>query len=344
MGAESFESDAADLAAIYEAAPVGLAFVDKSLRYIRINDRLAAIHNLPAAKHIGRTIREVLGDAQADRVEPLYRQVIESAQPIVNREARGRSPQPPHEERVWVSNYYPLIASGEVAGVNIVVQDLTDLHQARDQLQALVGELAHRSRNALFVIMSIVKQSAQSATSAADAERIINARLEAMLRAQDIVLNSKEGASLRDLLESCLAPFALDRFLIAASPEAFVESEIATGLGLLIHELATNATKHGALSAADGCVIVQWTLEDGDLVRLTWREQGGPVVNAAPTRRGFGTRLFEVALVPQGGGVERLFAPEGVVCNLRIPLVRASRPLGGINQGTALAERLSSEG
>jgi len=82
----------AELAAIYEAAPVGLAFLDRSLRYVRVNARLAEIHGLPAGDHLGRSVREVLGDAQADHVEPLYRRVIETGEPVINREARRRSP------------------------------------------------------------------------------------------------------------------------------------------------------------------------------------------------------------------------------------------------------------
>jgi PAS domain S-box-containing protein len=123
----------ADLAAIYEAAPVGLAFVDRSLRYVRVNARLAAIHDVPAADHLGRSIREVLGDASADLVEPLYRRVIETKQPVANREARGRGPRSQSENRVWLSNYYPLIIDGDVVGVNIVVQDITDLKRGEER-------------------------------------------------------------------------------------------------------------------------------------------------------------------------------------------------------------------
>src|SRR5579872_1175972 len=123
----------AELAAIYEAAPVGLAFVDRSLRYVRVNARLAAIHGVRPEDHVGRSVREVLGDARADRVEPLYQRVIETKQPVVNREARGRNPHPPHDDRVWLSNYYPLLRDGDVVGVNIVVQDITDLKRGEER-------------------------------------------------------------------------------------------------------------------------------------------------------------------------------------------------------------------
>jgi two-component sensor histidine kinase len=246
-----------------------------------------------------------------------------------------------------VSNYHPLVVEGQVVGVNVVVQDLTDLHQARDQLQTLVAELAHRNRNALFVIMAIVRQSAQGAQSAQDAEQIINSRLEAMIRAQDAIVESGEGADLRALVEKSLAPFALDRFSITPMPDVFVEREVATGLGLLLHELATNAVKYGALSMPEGCVRLGWTMHEADeaFARLTWREEGGPAVSGSPSRRGFGTRLIEVALVPQGGGVERRFEADGVVCDLRIPLATPE----GVQRlpkqiGQAFASRLSAPG
>ena len=143
-GGRTFDTPA-QLAAIYEAAPVGLAFVDRSLRYVRINSRLAAIHNVPAADHHGRSIRQVLGDAQADLVEPLYRRVIETNQPVINREARRRNAQSPHDDRVWLSNYYPLVIDGEVVGVNVVVQEITDLKRGEERQLSFEALLANMS-------------------------------------------------------------------------------------------------------------------------------------------------------------------------------------------------------
>ena len=92
-----------------------------------------------------------------------------------------------------------------------------------------------------------------------------------------------------------------------------------SALGLVFHELATNAAKYGGLSNADGRVDVTWTQADGRL-ELTWRESGGPAV-AAPTRRGFGSRLIEKSLEGQLAGHARLdFAPSGLVCTVAMPL------------------------
>jgi two-component sensor histidine kinase len=216
-----------------------------------------------------------------------------------------------------------------------------ELTAAQGRLQTLVGELAHRSRNALFVIMSIVSQSARATQSAAEAEQLINARLQAMLRAQDALLQA-DGVSvgLRPLLDRALEPFDLKRIEIGAAPEIQVEADVAVGLGLLFHELATNALKYGALSQPQGRILIAWTV-DADFARFEWREVGGPRI-AEPSTKGFGARLLEAALVPQGGKAERRFEPDGVVCELRIPRpARAADPAA--LPGAVFASRAADE-
>ena len=192
------------------------------------------------------------------------------------------------------------------------------LGEARAHQQTVVGELAHRNRNALLVVMAIVSQSAREAQSAEAAERTINSRLEALLRSQELVLDSSASAvGLGALLGRVLEPFDLARFAITDGPAVELEPELAMGLGLVFHELATNAVKHGALSAEGGRVLIEWT-RDGQMAPLIWREVGGPPPRPA-AKRGFGSRLLDVALTPQGGGAERLFEEAGLVCALRIP-------------------------
>jgi len=226
----------------------------------------------------------------------------------------------------WIAGSLVIVVS---AALSDSIRDLRDsrarLTEAQGRLETVVGELAHRNRNALFVIMAIVRQSARGARSAAEAERIINARLEALLRAQDVVLSGDGGvARLRPLLEKALEPFELSRFTIAPSPDVKLETDVAIGLGLLFHELATNALKYGALSAADGRVAVAWRLEAG-AAHLSWREDGGPRVKAS-SKEGFGARLIGSALAPQGGRAERRFEAGGVVCELVIPAPDAAAP------------------
>lgn len=209
--------------------------------------------------------------------------------------------------------------------------------EAHQQLKTLVGELAHRNRNSLFVLMAIVSQSTARATSTREAEAIINGRLQALVRAQEALIQTDgTTAILRSIVEGALTPFELGRFEIDDGGIFPLNSEVAVGLSLLFHELATNALKYGALSSAAGRVVIRWRLADGRAA-LTWKELGGPQVDA-PSRRGFGSRLIETALAPQGGKVERRFEADGLFCEFRIPPKGAAAPAAA---GAALVEDAS---
>jgi PAS domain S-box-containing protein len=124
----------ADLEQIYHMAPVGMAFVDRNLRYVRINEWLAAINGQPAADHIGRSLVEMVPSIGA-AIEPLYRRVIETGKPILNMEIHGAMPAT-LEERDWLVNYYPVKSPDEtVLGVGVVVLDITDRKQAEEALR-----------------------------------------------------------------------------------------------------------------------------------------------------------------------------------------------------------------
>lgn len=192
------------------------------------------------------------------------------------------------------------------------------LEAAEAQLRVLVGQLAHRGRNAITVLMAFVSQSIRRATSLEEAEQIINARLDALARAQDEVMRAGGGAtSLPALLSRILEPFDLTRFDIDCEGNAHVDPDAAAAVCLVIHELATNAVKHGALSA-DGRIHTRCGEVDG-MSRVEWREAGGPKVQP-PKALGFGDRLLRMALAPQGGRATRRFEADGLVCEIEVPL------------------------
>lgn len=222
----------------------------------------------------------------------------------------------------WISGGLIIaVASALADSVRELKRSRRRLDEAQAKLQTLVSELAHRNRNALAVIMSIVSQSARRVASADEAVQIINERLDALARSQQVVLENKGACvPLSAVIETALAPFGPERFAIAPSPAAFVEPDLAAPLGLVLHELATNALKYGALLSAEGRVALGWA-PGYPLACLSWRESGGSAV-AEPARTGFGTRLLGAALAPHGGRVERRFDPEGVTCDMLIPLAR----------------------
>ncbi len=128
---------------IYRAAPVGMSLGDANMQYVRINEQLAQINGMPAAAHIGLTIREVLPEL-ADQLEPLYRHVMESGEPSINLEISGVVPSQPGVERQWLLSYYPQKDAEErTIGVNSIVQEITNRKQAEIALQ--IGEELFRS-------------------------------------------------------------------------------------------------------------------------------------------------------------------------------------------------------
>ena len=125
----------AELESIYTNAPIGLSLVDINFRFLRINSRLAEINGYSAEFHIGRSFREIIPDL-AEKIEPLYQQVIETKQPIFNQEIHGTTPAQPGVERNWLINYYPLFNSeGEVISISAIVQEITERKTAEAALR-----------------------------------------------------------------------------------------------------------------------------------------------------------------------------------------------------------------
>ena len=138
------QNQLAELKHLYRTAAVGLCLMDTDLRFVRINDQLAAINGKPVAEHIGKTLREIVPEI-AEQVEPIYRRVIETGEPALNFEVRGTTPAKPSEERVWMVSYYPVKSKfGAVFGVSTVVQDITERKQAEEEVRILNQELEKR--------------------------------------------------------------------------------------------------------------------------------------------------------------------------------------------------------
>jgi signal transduction histidine kinase/putative methionine-R-sulfoxide reductase with GAF domain len=133
------------LDALYGAAPVGLGFWDRDLRYVRVNEKLAEINERPAADHVGRTFAEVVPQL-AHVLEPMSRRVLERREPVIALEVTAGSPSTPDEPRHWLASYYPVLAAnGEALGVGCVIEEITERRRAEERtaLQlAVTGILA----------------------------------------------------------------------------------------------------------------------------------------------------------------------------------------------------------
>lgn len=204
----------------------------------------------------------------------------------------------------------------QMAGVS---QDITERKRHDEHRALLANELSHRVKNSLATVQAVAFQTLRNAGSLSEARATLEARIQAMAAATDSLVNeSWEGASLRTLLERALAPFGSsddERFRLNGV-EVRLPAQLAVSFGLGIHELATNASKYGALSVADGIVDVSWQVVDeasGKTLRFEWKETGGPPVTP-PTRIGFGGKLIKRVLAQEAGGsVDIDYRPEGVV-------------------------------
>jgi two-component sensor histidine kinase len=191
------------------------------------------------------------------------------------------------------------------------------LVESEERALILAHEMTHRARNVLGLIQAIERQTFQSATSLAEFQTLFEARLVALSRAQDLIVeNPNFPTDLLTLLDRVLEPFDRARFHFDGAA-AGVPHEIGATLALLFHELGTNSLKYGALSAPAGAIDVTWLMQD-DTIRLNWRERGGPKV-VPPSRAGFGSRLMQTAFPPGCGEATMAFDEAGVRCQIYFP-------------------------
>ena len=198
--------------------------------------------------------------------------------------------------------------------------------EADEQQRILNRELSHRLKNTLAIVQAIASQTLRNVTDVEAAKEALAARLIALGKAHDILLAGvHESAEMEAVMRGALSIHddrQPGRFQLAGPP-IVLGAKAALSLALMLHELATNAVKYGALSVPDGRVSLEWSLVPepaGPSVRMVWSEANGPPV-VAPARKGFGSRLIERGLVGAVGGTVRLdYAPTGLVCRVAAPL------------------------
>ena len=219
-----------------------------------------------------------------------------------------------------------------IEGVVVTFFDITKLVEAEARQRTMVEELNHRVRNMLTVVAAIANQTlAKSASPEQFAEAFLG-RIQSLAMSYGLLSRDQWGdVLLQDILNNELGQFregteeriALEGPLVAFKPNA------ALALGLVFHELATNATKYGALSRSDAKISVSWNVESSSArtLVLTWRETGGPRVHP-PARKGFGTELMEREVgITLGGQLTLEYLPDGLVAQIAIPFITNNIPL-----------------
>ena len=208
-----------------------------------------------------------------------------------------------------------------VVGVSI---DITERKRVEEQQRTLLAELDHRVKNALATVSAVVSHTWQGSRSVADFVAALDGRIRSMATTHELLSSRRwQGVSLTELVRRELAPYATRYNTEINGPDILLKPEAGQAMATVLHELATNAAKYGALSTKDGHVSIRWDRHlnghpQSHLV-FEWQEIGGPPV-AALGKSSYGTSTIR-DLIPYefGGTVDLVLAPEGVQCRLELP-------------------------
>ena len=232
--------------------------------------------------------------------------------------------------RIWGTEVVTPLqdGNGKAHGFLKILRDRTEQRHEEEKRQLLLAELNHRVKNTLAIVQSLAFQTARSAATPAEMAKTLDARLDALAAAYDLLTRQTwKGAMLAEVVQATLKPYKHETEQVRISgPDLMLRPNAALVLHMALHELATNAAKYGALSEPGGALSVTWSLDrppdatGGSRLELVWTEQEGPKVKPEP-QRGFGTRLIEDSVSYQLGGKAALrFHEQGVECRLLVPL------------------------
>ena len=275
----------------------------------------------------GKTVRDALPEIAGQGFYELLDGVYQTGEPYEGRSQKvslQRTPGGPLED-VWLDFIYQPIrnAAGQIVGVFVQGHDVTETVIAADRQKLMIDELNHRVKNTLATVQSIAMQTARHHPEPKGFAEAFQSRLMSLSHTHDLLTRSHwEGADLRAVLQHETDAHGGPTRIVPNGPPVALNPAQALSVGMIFHELATNAGKYGALSTPDGRVFVDWSVADQRAPRLTlsWRETGGPAVTP-PERRGFGSRLIERNVQHDlAGEVELDYATDGFRAEISVPL------------------------
>jgi PAS domain S-box-containing protein len=209
-------------------------------------------------------------------------------------------------------------AEGKIVGASKIARDITEQKRNQEQIVTLAREAEHRSKNLLATVQATVMLS-QSDTPEG-LKKVIEGRIGALANVHSLFVQTRWiGADLSTIATQELAPYSEknQQRVRVDGPPVLLEPNAAQVIAVTLHELATNAAKYGALSAANGRVDLEWSHDSNGQLRLRWTETGGPKVHE-PKRKGFGGRIIERMIAQQSGKARFDWRAEGVVCEITL--------------------------
>ena len=324
------------LRATHANSAVGIIEVDKNGRFLYVNEPHANLTGHKREELLGRHFAHATHHSDLDRDLDLFQRQVAGEFDIYTIEKQ--------HVRVDGSTGWARVSSTAVrdpGGAFLyairVVEDITERKDAEHRQRLLVNELNHRVKNTLATVQALAFQTFRQGATPEVARERFEARLFSLARTHNLLNESHwEGAPVRDVVLVELRPYISENGsrVAVAGPDVDLPPRTAVVLGMVFHELATNAAKYGALSLGSGTVEVTWLLQRegaAKKLRLRWVERDGPMV-VKPERTGFGSRLIEAATAGElNGRVTMNYLTTGLVCELEIPLEAADK-LGRVEE------------
>jgi two-component system CheB/CheR fusion protein len=332
----------AQLAAIVQSSQDAIISHDLKGVVTSWNAGAEALLGYPASQAIGQPIPSLLLSVPRNEMPRLKAQLVEGEQ--IQHFESARTTADGHVIEFSVTTSPVRQPDGQVVGASVIARDISESKRADRKAALLLSELDHRVKNILAIVSSVVAQTVSGSTSLAACGEELEGRITAIAKAHSLLTQTGEGeVSLQKIIQTELAPF--DRGVCSVTVtgcDVALTPKAGLSMAMAIHELASNAAKYGALSAAGGRVQVETRQREGEagpLFCLSWTESGGPPVTV-PTRRGFGTMLIERTLaLDLDAEVKRDFLPDGLRCIFVFPL---SEEFGRVRPAPPMRERPGS--
>jgi two-component system, chemotaxis family, CheB/CheR fusion protein len=313
----------ADLRNLFDSTQIATVFLDRNMIIRSYTPAVTAIFNLIPGDR-GRPLTDIAHQLDAIDLAADVGRVFDERKPL-ERPVRLRSGKVYYLMRILPYR----TADERIDGALITFVDVTEVVAAEEQQRMLVAELNHRVRNMLQVVIGLANQTLHRSEDLKQFERAFMGRMQALARAYELV--SRDGwhkVAIGELLRTQLGPFTGEgNRYTAEGNRILLTANAALALGLVLYELATNATKYGALSVATGHIDVSWRLngqgDDQRALLFHWRERGGPKVTP-PTRHGFGSELVQRQLRYELNGKTAMeFSEDGLEVTVEIPAAGA---------------------
>jgi two-component system CheB/CheR fusion protein len=309
-----------DLRHLFESTNIATVFLDQNLNIRAFTPAISELFNVIPGDS-GRPLTDITSPLALEELRREIEQVWQTGEPV------ERSVSTTDRSAHYLMRVLPYRGSNQATqGVVVTFVNVTPLVEAESHHRTLIEELNHRVKNMLTVVTALANQTMRAYPEPEQFRSVFTGRIEALAKIYELISRDHwRWVELSELVEAGVQPFnvrpgsvEIDGPAVALTPKA------ALALGLVVHELATNAVKYGALSVSAGRTSISWAVEEaGDegFLVIRWHESGGPAV-AKPSRKGFGTVLIERELKHQLRGKAAMrFAEDGLLATFRIPRV-----------------------